>query len=558
MSSVSGSGSSDSSNRTDDVIRKIREEAKQSESEMVKKHQRELRRMNEQHYSEMEKLKDTHATQMKQLQSISNDSLSEKDHRFQKDTEDMRALQRKQMKQVADENQKREDAFNKSIRSDSNQQKTNNEQRFQRLNSDYNEKMAKRDQVHAENLEETREAQAKAIESNRNKIEKAYDEKFQTLRQERDATVGKLQDEYGHYRADATGRLKDQELRHMRAQKLGSEKLLDSVGRERAARQDSEGIMRDGFEDGLETMRNRFEKAMAKEREASAIGSEQTKSTINDRIDNQVSRLERDNAGLKDAQVRQQLKLKGEKDREISNMRDAYQKNVDNYQEQRDEVLRQSNDKNRSDVVRLSKQASKQMVNTNRFYREQMEEQNRINRDAYENLADDSKTRTEQVKSVADQRVKHIIDTTEEQKSRLIENQAENHVASQRLKQDEMRELRSTLEADKKAAVGRLQQQISNQELKHAQIMEDTIQKYEKEIVGLKDQIVREKKLSEENIRRTSEEMTRLHQVNMDQLEAKNRDRLRTINQQHSEEVRAVNRRHEERLDQVLGEVKKT
>jgi hypothetical protein len=305
-------------------------------------------------------------------------------------------------------------------------------------------------------------------------------------------------------------------------------------------------------------MRERFEKAVDKERDAGETSKSQMKSTVMDRVDNQVRRLEQENLSLQDAQVRQQLKMQNDKKREIGNVRDAYQKNMDNYQEQRDEAVRMNNEGNRKDVLKVSKQASKQMVDTNRFYRGQLEEQNRISRDAYENLSADFATRNEGTKAIADQRVKHIVETTEQEKGRMIENQAENHMAMQRVKQDEMRELRDALTADKAVAVNKLQAQLQNQEVKHAQRLDQTIQKYEKEILSLKDQMMRDKRLADESLRRTTEELTRQHQINLDQLEAKNRDRLRTVNIQHGEEVRSVNKRHEQRLDQVIGEIKKT
>ncbi len=66
MSSV---GSSDSSNRNEstEVQRRNGGEAKKSESELVKKQARELRRLNEQHYADLERLKENHQSQMENL-----------------------------------------------------------------------------------------------------------------------------------------------------------------------------------------------------------------------------------------------------------------------------------------------------------------------------------------------------------------------------------------------------------------------------------------------------------------------------------------------------------
>jgi polyhydroxyalkanoate synthesis regulator phasin len=84
------------------------------------------------------------------------------------------------------------------------------------------------------------------------------------------------------------------------------------------------------------------------------------------------------------------------------------------------------------------------------------------------------------------------------------------------------------------------------------------VQKYEKQIQGMQDQLMRHEKTSAETLKRTVDELQRAHKVSIDQLEAKNRDRMRTITSHQQEEIRSVNKRHEDKLDAVLTEVKKT
>jgi hypothetical protein len=46
--------------------------------------------------------------------------------------------------------------------------------------------------------------------------------------------------------------------------------------------------------------------------------------------------------------------------------------------------------------------------------------------------------------------------------------------------------------------------------------------------------------------------------MEVDQLEAKNRAKVRELNTEHAQEVTSLNKRHEAKLDEVIGELKRT
>jgi len=118
--------------------------------------------------------------------------------------------------------------------------------------------------------------------------------------------------------------------------------------------------------------------------------------------------------------------------------------------------------------------------------------------------------------------------------------------------------LRSNLEADKQIAVNNLQEHLQKQELAHSEKMTQVVGKYEKQIQMLKDELMKEKRVNDDNLKRSTEEMQHQHKLSMDQVAQQNRDKLRQMDTHHSEELRSLNKRNDERLDQVLTEIKKT
>lgn len=557
---MSAVGGSDGSNRKSDneAIRRKFEDFRKKESEMVKKHQRELRRISEQHNAEVERLKADHEAQMKSLQRGSTDAITARDHKYNKEMDELRNVHRKQLQTAAEDNQRREETLRKATQGDMQAQKQNTDDRFEKLSNDYKADLKRMDESFQNALDEGRESQQMAIKSNREKLESAHEREQRLLREDRDNSIRHLQKQFNDYRTITNREKKAHQIKDMQDANRNSDTLMHAVRNERNARQDSEQILRDGFEDGLMRMRERYDKALEKQSDAHRMTTDDLKAGVVNRVDNQVRRLENQLTEAKENNTRKELQLKNQMRREVANFRDAAQKSIESLEYQRDESIRATNESSQRDIQKVRGELENQMVENNRFYRGRMEEQNRINRHAYDQLKGDLEARNMATQDLTDARIKHIVGVTEEAKSRLIELNKENHTANQRLKADQMKALRAAMEDDKQQAVNRLQDQMRKQELQHAERMNQVVAKYEKQLQTLKDQMVRERKLSDESMKRMTEELARVHKMEVDQVEAKNREKVRQLGTKHSEELRQVNRRHEEKLDQVIGEMKKT
>jgi len=563
MSSVGSSDSSNSSNssssrQADDTIRKNREQYQQKQADLVKKQAKEVRRLNEEHYNEVERMKKAHSDQMEDLRKNTNQVINERDHKYNQDVEGLRDLYKKQMQSQADDTQRKEDTLRKATTGDAEQTKANNEARMTKLTQDYDHGLKEREHTYEESLKENREAQANAIQENRDKLQGSFDSQSKVMKDERNERVGNLQKTYDDYRQNTHEQQRSQETRHLREQQRSSENLLRAVRKERQSKADSEAYLRDGFKEGIRQTQERFEKQAAKERAALELSRDQMNSSVGDRIDNEVTRLKRDNQDLKDNNVRADLINKQKMHREVADITDSYQKNMDNYREQRDRAVADSNDRTHRDVQKVRHDLENQAVENNRFYREQMEDQNRISKEAYDNQKGDFEVRVSQQKEMTDRRVKNLYDTTAEEKSRMALQEGDNHRASQRLHHDLIKKVHSDDEADKQIAVNTLQDHIERQEAQHNERMAQVVAKYEKQIQTLKDQLVKEKRQNDETLKRTTEEMQRQHKIEMDQVALQNRDRLRNMDAHHNDELRELNKRNDARIDQVIAEVKKS
>lgn len=559
MSSV---GSSDSSsgarNEQSEVIRKNREEHQNNEAEMVKRHRTEVRRINEDHYKEVENLKRDHELQMKEMRKQTNSEVDARDFKHQKDIDDLRGLYKKQLQTQADENQRAHDTLRSANKNDRSVEQKHAKERFEKLNKDYEKGLSDREATYEESLTHNREEQTRAIRNNADRLGREYDERSKSLKDERNMRVSGLQRTYDEYRQNSEARFRDQDLRHFQDQQRASDNMLRAVAKERLSKQDSEAYLRDGFKDGLEKQRDRFESAMAAEREMGHISREELRTSVGSRIEDQIRRLEQEKMDLKDANVRNELKMKQDKEHQVAAIADSFQRNLDNYRDQRDMAVAQANDLTHRDINRVRKEYDELQTMQARHYRGLEEERNQIHKKAYDTLNRDFHLRQEQTKMVADKRVKDLYETTAEDKTRLSEMQIDNHKASQRVHQDEMKQLRMVLEEDKQNVVANLTEHMQRQEIQHSERMTQIVSKYEKQVQQLKDELVKEKKNGDENLRRATDEMQRQHKLAMDQVAQQNRDKLRQADNQHAEELRTLNKRNDQKVDDIMTQIKKT
>ena len=559
MSSVGSSDSSNSSSATQtENLRKSREAQTNNDGDVSKKHQREIRRLTEQHYAELEKLKNDHNEQMNELRRSSHDELNQHDHKNQTEIEDLRGMYRKQLQNQADETLRREDTREGALRTDMDNSKTHAESRLKEINQGYEKSLRERDQTAEETVNATRDAQKTAIEKTRESVVRQYEGEGKSVRDDSRQRLAEVQKNFGEYRQGTEERLREQEIRHFQDQQHISNATLRTIQKERADSENSKGLLREGFKDGLSRTRENFAKAAAEQRTSVENARTDFQDKVRDRIDNQVDRLETEKEEIKDSGTRNEMQLKQKQQREMANIAEAYQKNMDNYKEQRDSAVRASNDRVHKSVDSVRRELGKQVTDTNRNAKLQENERNDIQKSAIDNLKGDFEGRFEQNKMNTENRVRNILDTTTEEKTRAAQMQEDDHLSTQRSHQDDLRSLRSTLEDDKQTAIGTMQERLQKQELQHSERMNQVVARYEKQVTTLKDQLAREKKINEENLKRTTEEMQHAHKLSVDQLESTSRARLRQADTQHSEEMKIMNKRNEEKINQVLAEVKKT
>ncbi len=554
MSSVGGSGSS---SRQDEVARRNREDYQSKESELVKKHHKEIKRLSEAHYSELERLKEVHDRQMRALQDSARKAITQRDQRHQHDIDSMRSLHKKQLQSQTEGMLKREELLTSINKGEKDQALIQMQSRLDHLNKEYERSIREKEEVFRQNLELNREAQKKGLEDQREKLEKTHREELKFLREDRDRKVAQLKNEYSSYRKFAHREIENHKIKGITDQQRAADQMINAVKEEQIDRAISEDLLREGFKDGLSREREKFESALEKERDVYMSGKQALESEVKGRVGSRIDRLEAQNRALEAEKIREGVRLNKAKQREIANVRDSFTKNIEDLQRQRDEAVHSSNEKNAKDIHHLSKKHERIMFDTNREFQTKMETQNFLHKESMDVIQSALTGRADQAQRNADRRVKGIIEHTELAKQRINEKSVETAESLRRNHADEIRSLRFQFEKEKNDAINRIKEMAQQREVGHQEQMAQLKNQHQKEILTYQDEMQKLKKSADENLKRTVEELQRAHKLSLEQQEFRHKDKLQSLEVDHSNRLKTLNRRHDEKMDQLSVAMKK-
>ena len=555
MSSIN---SSDSSNRNDEVVRRNREEYKQKESELVKKHQREIRRLNEAHYGEVENLKENQQSTLGEYQSKSKENLSRRDMKYQKEIENLRALHRKQMTDLSNDAQTRVVTSANASEGGIEMMKNQFQEKSADMTQSHRNEITEKEKAYYQSIEDMRAEQKKAIEGTRQKMNERHTDEMKAVTEGTSTEKAELSRAYRNYRQSAESRLKQQEIQHMSDKQRTSDNFMGTIKNERMTQEDSKQNLREGFKESLEDIDNKYSKHRQEDLKYSALSQESLRSGVNERVNGKMRSLENEVRDLEAQNVRSDVNREQRKAREIKNARDAFQANVDVYKGQKEQLLQQMNEGNAKDIAEVHEETSQLMQNNSRQYLGRMETQNAKNKEAVTTMKSDFTARQDQSSKQADARVKNVIEVVGNEKARTVKNFEGKFDMLRQQQADEVKELQLNHMMSSVEISEKLKEQMRNREAGHQDKLHQVKNKYEKQISELNDKRTLEKRSADETLKRQAEELKRAHHMELEAQQMQFRDKIAKVEQLHDGEMKTVTERHNEQVDQLVGAMRKT
>lgn len=557
MSSVGGSGGSDSSRASEDAVRKAREEYRKKESDLIKKHQKEMQKVEEVNDRQRGELRTSQEKQIKALQKDTRDTITAKDHKYQQEVENLRSMHRRQLQQAVEESQQNQSQSSKSKKLEDNLQREQFDNRLKGLQEDHAVEIQKKTESFQSEINDLREKQQDSVSDNRNKLNLKHQDEVSRLIEERDKDKAQGQQKYDSYRRGAEAKIEGLKTQNFKDREKFSEGVINSIRRERITHEDNLKSVKEGYDEALEDYRDRFDKTNGLRSQQQEEFRKSMAETVDNRVMKKIGQLENEKEDLKLGQSLQQAELKRQSKKEVQNLRDDFNKNIEGYEMDRREALYLSNERNQKNIRAVTDKHNQVFTeamkrNLNDKTAEHYRSQNAIN-----DIQRDFGARVEQQKVSADMRVRGIYDSTEDSKAKLVEQQKEVIEVMRFNHAEELKALRKKLEDDNREVIDNLKNQMRNQEVNHTEKSSMMMQKYEKQISILNDQLNKERREHDDYVKRTVSQMQQEQKVQLEAQDNKFSERARQMQERHAEELKSESKRHQQKTDQLLSTMKK-
>ena len=556
MSSVSGSDNSASRNQ-DEILRKKREEYSQRESDLVKKHRSEIQRINQQHYQELENVKKNHENQMQNLRNQSRNNQAKRDHKYQKQMNDLREMHRKQITDLSKSGQDKVEKLRAARDQEVMQLKQKHGSQVEQIQNQNEKNFLTAESRFQKSMDSQRDAQKKALTNQREKLVDRATQERKSLSESHNTRHSNLQKSYSDYREHTTSKMRDQEIRNFNDKQRSEDNMIAQLRRERRNHNDAVALMKEGFDESLAQQRDRFHRAEQKRQAAQELSRDQLKSSVADRVNSQVRRLEQDKVDLESKNVLDAVKNQKRTNLQIKNLTRDYQAKLENMQDQKDEAVRQANMSNRDDILKVHEENKKLMKSQARYYLDERHLENSKNRQAINSLETDFESRIQQSNQNADQRVERVMTTETDKTQRMQQKYEEARATLQENHHKDILELRENYMKDRDQAINNLKSQMQKREIEHADRMNQIQNEHKKKMAALNDELVKTKQSGDMRNKQLVKDMKRSQETQLESQKMRYEGQLSEAREAHSREIAALNKRHEEQLDQVLNTIRK-
>jgi hypothetical protein len=264
----------------DEVTRQAREDYRKKEAELIKKHNNEIRALNDRYSEALDNKDKMQAKNLNEARTKSQESLNQRDVKFQKEMDELRKMHSKQLEKLIQDNNLKVKTQASTSRQEVKQSNLGKEDRVKNLNSQYDIELRAEQDKFAKALEDLREDQKQSIGQTRDQLNEAHEKELEATRDERNQTVSELKNEYRTLRQNTDQRLRNQEVHHMQDKMRENSAHMDNIRREVESHNKIQDISREGFQQSVKDVRDKMAKAREQDLENGAMTNENFKANV--------------------------------------------------------------------------------------------------------------------------------------------------------------------------------------------------------------------------------------------------------------------------------------
>ena len=497
-----------------DSVNHVREEYEAREAKQAKRHNDEVKQLQETNAETLRRLREGHEQQKKSVNERMRTTLNERDVKHNKDIEDLRRVYTNRLREFSEKSDQERRILEKNRDSELARTVERKDIQTEHLEEKLNNQIKAKDEYLRDYTARTRDDHMKDLKEQRAELTRSHESENENLRNELISDLG-----------DARGALqKSEDIRSQESKRARAE----AVARDRLREQQfSETLLkeREGFarvyddqqqksREGIDQTQAKYAQALKAAKERRDLGQE----SVDERNDGQVARMADRLRKQQDEANHREAKLRAQHGRSMNDVMRQNQEALQTAEElrraQNEDVLQKAN----RDIQENRKQTDEQVSRTGRENLRQLREVTDKERNNRLSLIEDYETRLEQEKQVSELRQKKTIQNAQRElrvNSEYLEERLQQADENATTERDQ---LRSRSEQDRLEQLAQLRRRaMKNDQARNERMM-----------------VMEHKHAEERNtmIENNQRQLRRVHQFYQKQLDQKDkelRDKLESV-----------------------------
>ncbi len=548
----------DSSNKNEDSIRAQREHYIKKESNIVKKHSKEIRRLSEQHHKELESLKKSHSHRIRDIQKKSRDDLFRRDKKNNDEILKLKDFQRKQTRKMAEGADVKYTNLRYATKKDQSLEKSRHQDRLLNINKQYTKDIGNLKRQHEVEIESMRNSQKQSITDSGEKKDRAHSVEIKTLEKNRQEAIHSLQKKIIDQRETSDHRIKTQKLSNFKDKVRMQDNFMDSVQRERETASHTMDRMRDGFSKGQADTRAKYQKSTENQKQQHIKSIHKLEEDVVGRQNTEVRNLKQKVENLKSQNIRGQLDSKWKTKKHDDNLKHAYQNQLEDIRERQVNLVDDFNTKNVKDIKKIRKETSDLLKNTNKYYKSELMMKDDKNREALKNIKDTSEVNKKLKEKNFNKREETLVSRSTNEResmknyySATIDDLKENN-------EIQKRQIVRKINADRSLSEANLRVRAQKTQIDDAKRLDRTILKYKREIEKLNSESIIKRRSEKRKNDSTVRNMKRLHETQLTSVKQQYEEKLTRYKETERGRAQTTETRHRAQIDNLLNVTKKS
>jgi len=556
LSSIAGSSGSDAGQI--DKVRQTREEYFNRESDLIERHKRQVKKMSKQHQSEVQQISKNHERLLKDIKTRNLEFLSEKEKGHLNDISELRSVQLKQVQKRKIEADQKVRNATRTANIQVENERFSSKNKIDNVRDLFREREAKQQKNFYRQSTQNLKKQRLAIRKNITNLGAAHKKELQIQKELTERQIADLKKQNRELRENSYTRLKSQNLKNSNDRDGLTKNFMIQLKQNELKAIEQRNAMHKGYKDSLKKAQKQFEEVKQRDRENEKVTFQNFKSTIDDRVNNQVKSLENKNTELKNMNVVNQHKTKKSADRQLGIKQDAFEAKVDFFQRQHKASIDQIKENSARDIRSVRKETADVLRHVSRTYRKKMIFHEENSKDAFATIKENMKLQNDQQRLEANKRVNSVREIAKAREFQLIEDFSTKLVSLKNQNEKEKSDLRYRLTQEKEIAIKAVVKQLKELEATSSRNKGITRKRYEGQIATLNQNNRKEKLNRDGHNKRLLTNVQKSNKSDLAAADTRNKERMSQMKDRHDQELKRMSLKHQKQVTTILDTIKNT